>query len=277
MTAVAMRSGPVEGVFAREGSTPAKSIRPPPSLPEVVDLQSALFAAQATMKDTRSKSALMSADGAQLARDHAVEQARAAVAKAQQEMRDAEEKGELIKTLRTVGTIAAVVVAAASIVCSAGISTPGAIALVGVALSVSSPYVAEAGHEKLALAMAVAGAVASLGAGIYSSLVSTTTTTLTAAQQATVVAAKATVASTQIAGGVATIKKGSAEARAQDARADAITHRANAQQEQAIVDDAIALLNEVETKSRRAIASILAVGQSASAARGTVISHMRRA
>lgn len=277
MTAVVTRSGPPDAVFAREPASPSRASRPAPTLPEVGDLQSALFAAQAAMKNTRSKSAMMSAEGAQLAREHAIDEARAAVAKALEEQRDAEEKGSWIKTLRTVGTIAAVVVAAASVVCSAGISAPAAVALVGVALSVSSPYIAEAtGSQKLGLALALVGAAMSLGAGIYSAAISSATT-MTTAQQAAIVAGRVTSGSAEVASGVVTIEKGEAEARAQEARADATRHRSEVEEQQAVVDDAIALLDDIEKKSRRAIASILAIGQTESVARNTTVTNMRRA
>lgn len=266
------------GVGNGGASTERAAPRVAPLLPECGDLQAGLFAAQALLKNARSKVAIVSADAAQTGREHALEQAREAVRRAQEEMKEAESKAEWIKGLRTVATVAAVVVAAASVVCTAGLSAPGVIALAGVALSASSSYIGEAaGSEELALALAVAGALMSCGAGMYSALTSSAAAnTMNAAQQAVVVGGRVAGGTAEIASGSLTIAKGHDEADAQEARADETVHRAQAQREQAMVDDAIALLNDVETKSRRAVMSVMGIGDSIASARMQVINNVRR-
>lgn len=276
MSAVALVASAPGASLAKDPSPPRSVAGVPPALPDA-DLATALFQAQVLSRRIQSRTALATAESAQSNREQAISEARAELQRAAEEQKAAESKGKWINALRTVGTVAAVVVAAASVVFSAGMSAPAAVALVGVALSVSSPYVAEwTGSKELGLGLALAGAAMSLGAGIYSAAATAATTTLTTSQQVVIVGGKVASASAEVSAGAATIARGRNEAAALEARSASQMKRAAAEREQVAIDEAVATLAAIEASARRAIVSILAVGSTVSQARGAIIMNTGR-
>jgi hypothetical protein len=134
-----------------------------------------MLIARAISRGAESKAAISQAEAASDAREARMAEAQAAERKAREAAENAEKKSGLLGVLKTVATVAAVVAVAAS-VCTGGLTAPAALALVGVALSVSAPVVAEAtGCEKLGMGMAIAGAACSLGSAGISAFSSTAT------------------------------------------------------------------------------------------------------
>ncbi|MGZ3454680.1 MAG: hypothetical protein ACXVEF_34040, partial [Polyangiales bacterium] len=126
------------------------------------DLQSLLQTMQVARRTVQSQAATASATTARSEREQKLEEARDALRAAEEAQRDADEKGGILSTLETVATVAAAVAAVASVVVTGGASTPAIVALAGVALSASSPYVAQAtDSEEVGLACALGGALLS--------------------------------------------------------------------------------------------------------------------
>ena len=214
---------------------------------------------------------------AQAERERALTEARDAVRNADKELIEADHKGKWVSALRTVGTIAGIAVGVASVVCTAGASAPAIVALAGIALSASSPYIAKAADsEKLGLALTLAGAAMSLGGGLAAAG-SSAAGQWTSAEKAVILTAKATNATAEIGAGTATWARGRDEAAALDSRADAQAASSHAQREQVEVDEAISMLKEIEASARRAMKSIMAMGDTRAQTTASVIQNMRRA
>lgn len=248
-----------------------------PILPGAPSIESLLAEAQFLVRNTRTHNALAKADVAQAERERALTEARDAMREAEEEQRKAEHKGKWVTALRTVGTIAGVVVGAASVCCSGGATAPAVVALIGVALSASSPYVAKATNsDKLGLALTLAGAAMSLGGGLAAAGTSAAGQ-WTTAEKVIILSSKATNASAEIGAGAATYSRGSSEASALEHRADAQQASSDAAREQVEVDEAISMLKEIEASARRAMNSIVAVADTRRSTTAAVIQNMRRA
>lgn len=115
----------------------------------------------------------------------------------------------------------------------------------------------------------------SLGAGLASAG-TTAAGQWSTAQKVVIVGAKVSNASAEVGQGALTISRGRDEAASIEARADAQKLRADAAREQVEVDEAIAMLKEIEASSRRAMNSILAIADTRTRMAGSVIDNLRR-
>lgn len=246
-------------------------------LPEAPSLETTLLEAQVLVRTLRSRTELTKADVAGSRREQALTEAREAMATAAKEEREAAHKGKWVKALQVAGTIAGVAVGVVSIACSGGATTPAVVALAGLAISASSPYVADATHnEKLGLALAISGAALSLGAGIVSATASTAGQ-MSTATKVVLLSGKMAGATAEVGTGAATYSRGTNEKAALLSRADAQAASCEASKQQAEVEDAIAMLGEIEASARRAMNAIIGIADDRRATGAELIHNMRRA
>lgn len=226
----------------------------PAALPPA-DLESALMALEHEARATTANLAEQRSETAKADRDRAAEAAR----KAEADARAAESRGgfwgKLGGVAKVVATVAAVVGGAAATVFSAGTAAPAVVALCGLALSMSSPYIGKACGKTAGDVAAWTGVAASLIGGGAGALASTGTRQ--AALAVTVQVGARTVEGTARATeGAATIAEKRAAAEAIDRQADAAAARVALTRANHQLDEVVELLREVEASARRALGTV---------------------
>jgi len=258
----------------------------PPQLGFPCDVQSLLFVSTIVGREQQESALGARANASATARDRAFAQAQDAREHAKQAEESAQKWGDFVTVAKVVGTVAAAAASIASVVATGGASAPAVIALAGVLLSASSPLVEKAAGKDAGKVAMWGGAALSLGAGavqVGTAALSTATTTAAAAQSAgqklavwVEAGAKVAEGSSRVAQGAGTVGQGRKEGEAADARADGVERRAAAKRAQDQIDEVIDQLREVEASVRRAIHTVIAVGEDIESTRASIIARVGR-
>ena len=256
MTSVTIGSSPrVELVGSTVAGVPAQ----PPVGTDSVDLSASmvaaadsftlLFAMECAQRDAQSASSeceiRQRADKvAEFARKF-----REALEKAREAAREQSFWDDLGSTMKTVGTIAAVAGAAASVVATGGLSAPAALAIAGSVISVGAePVVTQlGGSEELAGWVAFGGAALSGGAGLWAA--GTAPSGLTTAQRIAEGGkslANGAGAAAQLVQGYAAVRSGDSQADGKEAHASGRAARAQQTACQREFDQIVESLRELE-------------------------------
>ncbi|MBL8714563.1 MAG: hypothetical protein JNL79_01130 [Myxococcales bacterium] len=225
-----------------------------PMLPPA-DLEAALVALQHDARKNASSIAEDRSASAKADRDQAIADAK----KAEEASKAAESRAGFWSKFggvaKVVATVAAVVGGAAATVFSAGTAAPAAVALCGLALSMSSPYIGKACGKTAGDVAAWTGIAASLVGGGWSALATTGVkhTALAVGTQATARLVEGGARATE---GAATIAEKRAHAESLDHGAESSLARAALKRTENELAEVIELLREVEASARRAIGTV---------------------
>ncbi len=225
-----------------------------PLLPPA-DLDGALVALEHDARRNAASIAEHRSASAKADRDQAIADAK----KAEEAARSAESRagfwGKFGGVAKVVATVAAVVGGAAATVFSAGSAAPAAVALCGLALSMSSPYIGKACGKTAGDVAAWTGVAASLVGGGWSALATTGVkqTALAVGTQATARLVEGGARATE---GAAVIAEKRAHAESLDHEAESALARAALKRTENELAEVVELLREVEASARRAIATV---------------------
>jgi hypothetical protein len=261
-------------------ATPAETPKPACTKPLVMpplDLQGLMQLAQSDRRRVQQTAAESEVHTIQGQRDAQTREARAALERAHQEAANASEAGASAAFWKKCACWAGAVAAVAATACTMGSAAPLAVVAIGVALSVSSPYIGQAvgnatGSEKAgqwtAIACAIGGAAIQMCAG--------SPTGAATALQAVQVGAAATSATATCVEAVKTYESKKHDANAEDARAEAMGARAAARRNQSEMDTVVEELKGLEASIRRAMDAIGGIGRELNSARDRAAMHLAR-
>lgn len=280
MSVQAIRAGAVLLRERASVTSPAHNTKPRLSPP--LDLQGLMHLAQMKRRDTQQSAAESDVRTVQGTREREMKEARAAQERAEREGAEAAESGKSAAFWKKCAAWAGAVAAVAATCCTMGSAAPLVVVAVGVALSVSSPYVGDAvgkatNSEKAGQWTAVGCMIAGAAIQFVGGGMSTGATgTVGAVAKGTQLVASGTAASATAAGGVREYEAKKHEANSQDARADALAARSMARRTQAEMDAVIDELRALEGSVRRALDAVAGIGKELNAGRERVASHLAR-
>lgn len=257
---------------ARAPVGPRSSAPAAPRLPPPLGLHGLLHAAQLSSRKTQQTASFAELESAQNARRAHTESARAAQRRAEEAAAKTSSEGSKASFWKNVAIAAAAVGAVASVVATGGASAPLMVALAGVALSASSPYIGQAaakvsGDQKVGDAFATGAFVTGAALSIAGGGASLFTTAGAGSGTLQVIAAKTAVASNATAGaakvgeGVYTIREKGAESDYEHARADVLQAKSAARRAQQETEAVIEQLKALEGSVRRALDAVAGVGR----------------
>jgi hypothetical protein len=263
------------------GAQPTPSPMKPLMMPPL-DLQGLLQLAQSQRRQVQQTAAESEVRSIQGHRDTQTREARAAQERAEQEAASAADANDSAAFWKKCAVWAGAVAAVAATACTMGSAAPLAVVAIGVALSVSSPYIGQGvaratGSEKAGqwttIGCAVAGAVIQFAGGGMSSDTPATVYAVAAATQATATGVGGVATTVQV---VKTNEAKRHEAAAEERRADAIGARALARRTQSQMDDVVEELKALEGSIRRALDAIGGIGRELKSSGDRAAMHLAR-
>lgn len=268
-----------QGSGARPQPSPPSPLSPTLSPP--LDLEGLLHLAQLDRRKNQQESAESDVRTAQGKRNSETHQARIAAERADAEARASAEKAHSAAFWKKCAAYAGVVASVAATVASCGSAAPLAVVAVGVALSLSSPYIGQGaakltGNENVGrwttVTCAVAGAivqtVGSGGAGA--------TGTVATVAHGTQRVASAAAAGSSMVEGYRTKESKDHESDAEHLRADGVLLRGIAQRRQSELDEVVEQLKGLESSISRALDAVAGAGRELEAGRQRAAMHLGR-
>lgn len=263
-------------------SEPPQTAPPKPLLMPPLDLQGLMQMAQSQRRQIQQASSESEVHSIQGRRDTQTKEARAAQERAEREGAEAADDAASGAFWKKCACWAGAVAALAATACTMGSAAPLAVVAIGVALSMSSPYIGQAvakatesekAGQWTTIGCALAGAVMQMiGGGMSTNSVGTVYTVAKGTQLVATGAAGAATA----AEAVKTREAKEHEANAVEHHANAIGARALAKRTQSEMDGVIEELKALEGSIRRAMDAIGGIGRELTAARDRAAMHLSR-